>query len=158
MIQQPQREALARPVRIQRQRTKGWHMPPNTVYVGRGSIYGNPYKIGEDGDLETCIRKYKNNMKGMLKVRVYTSLVGKNLACWCPLDQPCHADVLLELANPAPPKHTHVYERLSLCCGAVRQDRNLALYDADLEPVCDECGTLATFVSACGCGDREDGK
>ncbi|MDT7935250.1 MAG: DUF4326 domain-containing protein [Sphingomonadaceae bacterium] len=23
----------------------------------------------------------------------------KNLACWCPLDQPCHADVLLELAN-----------------------------------------------------------
>ena len=27
-------------------------------------------------------------------------LRGKNLACWCPLDQPCHADVLLELANP----------------------------------------------------------
>lgn len=27
-------------------------------------------------------------------------LAGKNLACWCPLDQPCHADILLELANP----------------------------------------------------------
>jgi hypothetical protein len=26
-------------------------------------------------------------------------LRGKNLACWCPLDRPCHADVLLELAN-----------------------------------------------------------
>jgi hypothetical protein len=26
-------------------------------------------------------------------------LRGKNLACWCPLDKPCHADVLLELAN-----------------------------------------------------------
>ena len=26
-------------------------------------------------------------------------LRGKNLACWCPLDQPCHADFLLELAN-----------------------------------------------------------
>jgi hypothetical protein len=26
-------------------------------------------------------------------------LRGKSLACWCPLDQPCHADVLLELAN-----------------------------------------------------------
>lgn len=26
-------------------------------------------------------------------------LAGRNLACWCPLDQPCHADVLLELAN-----------------------------------------------------------
>lgn len=26
-------------------------------------------------------------------------LHGKDLACWCPLDQPCHADVLLEIAN-----------------------------------------------------------
>lgn len=33
-----------------------------------------------------------------------SELRGKNLACWCPLDQPCHADVLLELANqPLPP-------------------------------------------------------
>lgn len=31
----------------------------------------------------------------------FAKLRGKNLACWCPLDQPCHADVLLELANPA---------------------------------------------------------
>jgi hypothetical protein len=29
-----------------------------------------------------------------------TALRGRDLACWCPLDQPCHADVLLELANP----------------------------------------------------------
>ena len=29
-------------------------------------------------------------------------LAGKNLACWCALDAPCHADVLLELATPAP--------------------------------------------------------
>jgi hypothetical protein len=28
-----------------------------------------------------------------------SELRGKDLACWCPLDQPCHADVLLELAN-----------------------------------------------------------
>jgi hypothetical protein len=27
-------------------------------------------------------------------------LEGHDLACWCPLDQPCHADVLLRLANP----------------------------------------------------------
>lgn len=26
-------------------------------------------------------------------------LAGKDLACWCPLDKPCHADVLLRLAN-----------------------------------------------------------
>ena len=32
-----------------------------------------------------------------------TPLRGKNLACWCALDQPCHADVLLELANAEVP-------------------------------------------------------
>jgi hypothetical protein len=31
---------------------------------------------------------------------IRTELAGRDLACWCPLDQPCHADVLLELANP----------------------------------------------------------
>lgn len=31
-----------------------------------------------------------------------TSLRGKNLACWCKPDSPCHADVLLELANAEP--------------------------------------------------------
>src|SRR5438445_613136 len=35
-----------KPVRIQRRRTKGWKMPSNTVYVGRGSKWGNPHRIG----------------------------------------------------------------------------------------------------------------
>jgi hypothetical protein len=30
---------------------------------------------------------------------IRAELAGKNLACWCPLDQPCHADVLLAIAN-----------------------------------------------------------
>lgn len=30
---------------------------------------------------------------------VQRELAGCDLACWCPLDQPCHADVLLEIAN-----------------------------------------------------------
>jgi len=33
---------------------------------------------------------------------IRAELAGKDLACWCPLDQPCHADVLLELANGGP--------------------------------------------------------
>lgn len=35
------------PVRIQRKRTKGWKMPPNTVYVGRPTKWGNPYRVGQ---------------------------------------------------------------------------------------------------------------
>jgi hypothetical protein len=34
-----------------------------------------------------------------LREKAGAVLRGRNLACWCPLDQPCHADVLLELAN-----------------------------------------------------------
>jgi hypothetical protein len=32
---------------------------------------------------------------------IVSELAGRDLACWCPLDQPCHADVLLEIANGA---------------------------------------------------------
>ena len=103
------------PIRIQRKRTKGWKMPPNTVYVGRPTKWGNPFK-GED-----AVKYYKLtaeyliardlNSAGPAKLeghewdlrcfsrRGLKKLRGKNLACWCPLDKPCHADVLLKLAN-----------------------------------------------------------
>lgn len=88
------------PVRVQRKRVKGWKMPENTIYVGRPTKYGNPYKPMLWGDtVETCIERYKTNMSTMLKQDVVKELKGKNLACFCPLDKPCHADVLLEIAN-----------------------------------------------------------
>lgn len=49
-----------KPQRIQRKRTKGWRMPENTVYVGRGSKYGNPYRIGVDGNAEECVAKFRD--------------------------------------------------------------------------------------------------
>lgn len=81
------------PRRVQRKRTKGWRMPPNTVYVGRPTKWGNPYSSAVDlGRYRTFIEQHRADD--------LPSIRGKNLACWCPLDQPCHADVLLELANP----------------------------------------------------------
>jgi hypothetical protein len=69
-------------------------MPPNTVYVGRPTKWGNPFK-GKDRD--EIIRQYRLWItRGALDPY---ELRGKNLACWCPLDKPCHADILLELAN-----------------------------------------------------------
>jgi hypothetical protein len=35
------------PKRIQRKRTRGWRMPPNTIYVGRPSKFGNPIRWDE---------------------------------------------------------------------------------------------------------------
>jgi Domain of unknown function (DUF4326) len=97
--------------RIQRKRTKGWKMPPNTVYVGRPSKWGNPWTVGQTVgphdtpmSAEEAADNYRKwmaaNQAGLEKYRVpLAPLRGKNLACWCPLNQPCHADVLLEIAN-----------------------------------------------------------
>lgn len=90
------------PVRIQRKRTKGWKMPINTVYVGRPTKYGNPYQVSCNATNEfrvAQIEKYQQSMSIMLKQDARKELKGKNLACWCKPGDPCHADVLLKIAN-----------------------------------------------------------
>jgi len=87
--------------RIQRKRTAGWRMPPNTVYVGRPTKWGNPWKVACPDDEEQraeAIRFYELHLKNKLKQDPHflDSLKGKDLACFCPLDKPCHADILLK--------------------------------------------------------------
>lgn len=101
---------MTQPKRIQRRRTKGWRMPPNTVYVGRPSKWGNPFRVTEDRNAKDCIIAFGTwlTVDGVdagipdRKRAIIDSLPelrGKDLACWCSLDQVCHADILLELAN-----------------------------------------------------------
>lgn len=92
------------PVRIQRKRTKGWRMPPNTIYVGRPTKWGNPFKpTGPDYTVAVvdALEKYKAYLaqKPNLITAARRELCGKDLGCWCRLDQPCHADILLKIAN-----------------------------------------------------------
>jgi hypothetical protein len=89
------------PKRIQRKRVKGWRMPENTVYVGRGSRYGNPYRVGIDGNRYEVLYLYVQWLSEIMEENpdFLKLLKGKDLACWCPLDKPCHADILLDLAN-----------------------------------------------------------
>ena len=99
------------PQRIQRKRSKGWKMPENTVYVGRPTQWGNPYHLKDglctsNADARRFYRAfvasgtcYVSDQTPPTIEKIRIELAGKNLACWCPLDQPCHADVLLELAN-----------------------------------------------------------
>ncbi len=128
--------------RVQRSRTKGWKMPPNTVYVGRGSAWGNPYRVVEYGKFDDgttawagrheweldypvqrsraeaatrAVEGFKTwlfTQKGSTARSRIKELRGKNLACWCPTDQPCHADVLLELANAVPPAERPNIEKI----------------------------------------------
>lgn len=92
------------PQRIQRRRTKGWRMPERAVYVGRPTKWGNPYPAdlfgGSREKVVSQFWKYLHHENGAeLMNAIRAELRGKDLACWCPLDRPCHADVLLELAN-----------------------------------------------------------
>ena len=95
------------PKRIKRARTKGFCFPDDTVYVGRSTMFGNPFSAAEvgyekavklfvawiAGDLDT---KYPDLVPRREKlVQRLPSLQGKNLACWCDLNKPCHVDILL---------------------------------------------------------------
>jgi hypothetical protein len=105
------------PKRIQLSRRLGWRMPENAVKVDRSTKWGNPFVVGKDGTRDDCVELHrilltrgfacltcKAEIDAQLDYRSYVAshinqLRGHDLACWCPLDQPCHADVLLELAN-----------------------------------------------------------
>jgi hypothetical protein len=89
------------PRRFQRSRRKGAHLPPNVVVVTRPTKWGNPHPLGL-GRAE-AVRRYRDDLlAGRLMITVEDvkrHLRGADLACYCPLNEPCHADVLLELAN-----------------------------------------------------------
>ena len=88
-----------KPRRVQLRRTRGWRMPKGTVKVSRPSEWGNPFIVGLDGNAAECVRKFREWMPLHWRTKAPRMLAGKHLACWCKLDQPCHADVLLEVAN-----------------------------------------------------------
>jgi len=96
------------PVRIQRQRTRGWKMPHNTVYVGGPSLWGNPCRVGDFSHDDPpvaltnkeCIELFEiYTVPELIEDGLLEELRGKNLSCWCKIGEPCHADVLPREAN-----------------------------------------------------------
>ncbi len=117
------------PERLQLSRRMGYRKPEGAIVVARPSRWGNPFPIGEEVQVSVvageiamitmtramAVDCYRDLMRGRLRrdpddhpddaayvQRWHDGLAelrGHDLACWCPLDQPCHADVLLELAN-----------------------------------------------------------
>jgi hypothetical protein len=107
----------ATPVRVQRKRTKGFKLQeasPNglpVVYVGRPTKYGNKHKMtdmrppNEKLARELAVVAYENDLRRELEQNPHflDPLKGKNLACWCPLQDkngnsiPCHADIIIKI-------------------------------------------------------------
>lgn len=110
----------ARPRRIQLKRTKGWRIR-QAVSVARPTKWGNPftfdlYRADYPEDDDRALRfmatsDFRHTLEGRPDFEwpegttypsveeIRRSLRGRDLACWCPLDHDCHADVLLEVAN-----------------------------------------------------------
>lgn len=115
------------PIRIQRRRTKGWHMPAGAVSVTRPSEFGSPFRVvradrewwvenglglwrfdSEPEAIAASVRLYRQwlglSQNQRLLAQAQLALRGRDLACWCALPNPgqpdlCHAAVLLELVN-----------------------------------------------------------
>ncbi|WP_232013517.1 DUF4326 domain-containing protein [Cereibacter sphaeroides] len=118
--------AGGKPRRIQLSRAKGWRMPPGAVKVDRSTKWGNPFVVNHPGsalekpmDPALAVQSFRMLLekegcwspvplpwpKGKIPAQwttvedVIRELRGKDLACWCQPGAPCHADVLLEIAN-----------------------------------------------------------
>ena len=92
------------PVRLQLSRAKGFSLQAHSrvvnglaaVNCARPGKWGNPFRARGTGTAEDCVNAYRSYLATGTDL---TELRGKNLACFCKLSDPCHADVLLELAN-----------------------------------------------------------
>jgi hypothetical protein len=112
---------MTAPKRVRLSRRKGYRKPEGAVVVARPTRWGNPYRVVRDGwywvarsdsaiigTFETqrsarywAVQAYRAwwGERPVSVDEIREQLAGRDLACWCPLDQPCHADVLLEVAN-----------------------------------------------------------
>lgn len=112
------------PQRIRLSRARGWRKPAGAVVVSRPSKWGNPYTVVEDrggyivrdadriqygryGDVwaararavELYQQRVIDTWRPDRRQQVRAALRGRDLACWCPLDHPCHGDALIAFAN-----------------------------------------------------------
>jgi Domain of unknown function (DUF4326) len=88
------------PVRIQQRRLKGWRKPPGAVSVARPGRWGNPFPV-EHGDHATAVARFSEYLATQpeLVAAARQALRGKDLMCFCPPSEPCHADVWLHVVN-----------------------------------------------------------
>lgn len=115
----------SRPRRVQLQRRRGWRKPEGAVVVAPPSRWGNPHVVTwhasrwwevSDGSGHRLAWEKPNALalaRELFRIDLYNNLLdfspedvraqlaGRDLCCWCPLDWPCHADVLLAVANSA---------------------------------------------------------
>jgi Domain of unknown function (DUF4326) len=88
------------PRRFQRRRIKGYRLPPGIICVTHQTKWGNPHNWKTLGRSE-AVRRHAaiEGQDPKYRAAARRELRGRNLACYCPLDQRCHADTLLRISN-----------------------------------------------------------
>jgi hypothetical protein len=131
-----------KPHRVQLSRKKGWRMPPNTEYVARPTQWGNPNKVCDTTTANQAVDLYRDQL-ALSKLRDpaffaewIAPLKGKNLACWCKLGEPCHADVLLDLANGTKAQEDDLVMELAVPVVPAEDDPN---YQKFVEEMAQHC-------------------
>jgi uncharacterized protein DUF4326 len=95
------------PVRIQRKRVKGFKLPAGSRFCGRPTKYGNPFRVGRYGrvlalelfDAMLANHELRKQYKYPTDEQIREELRGRDLSCWCEVDEDCHVSRLLEIAN-----------------------------------------------------------
>lgn len=132
---------MTTPVRLRLSRLRGFDLQAHSravnglpaVNVARPSAFGNMWKVGtwsnylgrvcaNNADAVECFRSCGPPSEPHLRAIIIEELRGKNLACWCALDAPCHATVLLEIANRPTCEAVDACDRLAV---SERQLRDL---------------------------------
>lgn len=96
--------------RIRLSRRRGWRLPPGATSVARPGRFGNPFRVDGQRTPAEAVAAFRHwlatpdcppplDARRQRLLSALPSLRGRDLACWCALDAPCHADVLLGLAN-----------------------------------------------------------
>lgn len=89
--------------RVYSRRARAAERPPvGAVYVGRPTVFGNPFRVTETFSRGNAVIAYRDWIhkpeQAGLRARIREELRGKDLVCWC-APNACHADVILEIAN-----------------------------------------------------------
>jgi hypothetical protein len=97
--------------RVQMSRQHPWRAEhPDAIRVDRSTRWGNPFSIKDEGGRPAAVAKYREALEAgtlpgvgkhepVTVEEIRAGLAGHDLACWCSLDGPCHADYLLKIAN-----------------------------------------------------------
>lgn len=108
----PASAPVPRPKRVQR--TRGTNEAGDVVDVGPGTKWANPIKkqdvdalVSSEPDIAAAVKARGWKAGAVILYRDHlleanldpTELQGKDLSCTCKLTDPCHADLLIELAN-----------------------------------------------------------